>query len=72
MAEQVKVLEYFNTVVSPQEFARIMRRYNQEVVRMHMALQKRPDEYTSPEVIADSMFFLNELLETIDPYLTKK
>lgn len=68
----IQVQEFFNKEVPADEFAKMLRRYNCEMVRMHLALQTRADEFTNPGIIADAVFWLNEFAETLDPYLNKE
>ncbi|MBW7848353.1 MAG: hypothetical protein H3C41_09770 [Bacteroidales bacterium] len=63
-----RVKLFFEKAIEPDQFAKMMRRYNCEVVRMHLALQQHSGELTNPKVVADTIYWLNELAEAIDPY----
>lgn len=66
------VQEFFTKEIDPKVFAKILRKYNHEVVRMHMEMCKTDSVSVDTFTISDGLFWANEFAEMIDPYLDKE
>lgn len=65
-----KVKRFFETEIEPDQFAKMMRRYNHEVVMFHLEMEtKGQHDRFDLYIMRDGLYWLNELAELLDPHL---
>jgi len=69
--QQEKLMTFFNEKLDPQEFAKIIRRYNYEMSLM-MIRNNESDNVINKQWVDDGFYWLNELVEIVDPNLNDK
>lgn len=66
--KMIEIMEFFDRNVGLKDFAKIIRRYNNEVALTMMSDEER-DYTVDKKRINEGFYWLNELAEIIDPNL---
>ena len=69
LERQIKLHKFFDDQIDLEHFAKIIRRYNHQV--MLMIIREDEDSVINKKWIDDGFYFLNEFAEIIDPNLNQ-
>ena len=64
---KLKLEEYFDKNISPEDLAKFLRRFKYEATRMLLALES--DDIVRKDWFADGHYFITQLCEILDPQL---